>query len=92
MKRAETVSKARMFRRLIRKQRESELFDAPQTLKFSRVDEPNEKFSFVRVRFQTDNIVNRIAVDFFRQGFLRKKIVQSSNFSLNIFKKAQTEV
>lgn len=83
MERAQAVSKARMFRRLIREKRESELFDAPQTLEFRRVDEAHEKFPRVRIGFEPNNIMNRIAVDFFRQVFLRKKIVQSSRRSVN---------
>ena len=67
MQRAERVRKARMLRRLIGEMRESELFYAPQTLKFRRVNQPNEKASLVRVGLEANNIMNRIAVYFFRQ-------------------------
>ena len=60
----------RMFHCLIREQRETELFDAPQTLKFRRINQSRQQFSFGRVGFQPNNVVNRIAVNFFRQCFL----------------------
>lgn len=83
MQRAEAVRKARMFRRLIGKMRQTELFYPPQTLEFSRVDEANEKFSFVRIGLQANNVVNRIAVYFFRQ-FLAPRI-----FRLNFVARAK---
>jgi hypothetical protein len=61
------MRKARMFRRLISEMRESELFYPPQSLKFSRVDEPDEKSSFVRIGLEANDVVNRIAIYFFRQ-------------------------
>ncbi len=63
------MRKARMFSRLIRKKRESKLFDAAQTLKFRRVNQANKQFACVAVGFEPNNVVNRIAVDFFRQNF-----------------------
>src|SRR5687767_13162384 len=64
MKRAQRMCKARMFRRLISKMRESELADSPQALKFRRIDETRKKPSFRRIGLQTNDIVNRIAVNF----------------------------
>jgi hypothetical protein len=69
-----------MFRRLIGEMRESELFYPPQTLKFSRINQANEQFSFVRIGLQANDIVNRIAVYFFRQGFSPK--IFKLNFGL----------
>ena len=70
MHRAEAVRKARMLRRLVSEMRQAELFYAPKTLKFSRVDQPREQLSFVAVRLDADDVVNRIAIYFFRQIFL----------------------
>jgi hypothetical protein len=69
MQRAQTVRKARVFRRLISEMRESELFYPPQALKFSRVDKADEKPAFRVARFEANNIMNRITIDFFRQFF-----------------------
>ncbi|MGC2236426.1 MAG: hypothetical protein WA584_09705 [Pyrinomonadaceae bacterium] len=69
MQRAQAVRKARMFRCLISEMRESELFYPAQSLKFSRVNQPDEQFSFVRVGLEANDVVNRIAVYFFRQVF-----------------------
>lgn len=67
MERAQGMCKARMFRRLIGEMRESELPNPSQTLKFSRINQADEKFSFVRIGLEADDVVNRIAVYFFRQ-------------------------
>ena len=64
MQHAQAVRKTRMLSALICEQRQPELLDAAETLKFSRIDQPNHQFAFVRVRFQTNDIVNRIAVNF----------------------------
>jgi hypothetical protein len=73
MKRAKRVRKARMFSRLIGEMRQPELFYPPQTLELSRVNQPNQKPSFVRIGFEANNIMNRIAVYFFRQFFAPDK-------------------
>jgi hypothetical protein len=67
MQRAQAVRKARMFRRLISEMRQPELFYPPQALKFSRVNQAYEKLAFRVARFEANNIVNRITIDFFRQ-------------------------
>jgi hypothetical protein len=72
MHRAKRVRKARMLSRLISEMRQPELFYTPQTLKFSRVNQTNQKASFVRIGFEANNIMNRIAVYFFRQFFAPK--------------------
>ena len=70
MQRAQTVRKARMLGSLIGIKCQPQLLDAPQTLKFSRIDEPDEKISFIRIGVQANDIVNRVAVDSFRQMIL----------------------
>ena len=72
MQRAEAVRKARMFRCLIGEMRESELLYPPQALKFSRVNQADKQFSLVRICLEANDIVNRIAVYFFRQVFSPK--------------------
>lgn len=67
MKRAERMRKARMFRRLISEISQTELANAPQTLKFRRINQTHEKFAFFGVGFQPNDVVNRIAVYFFGQ-------------------------
>lgn len=64
MKRAERMRKAGMFGRLIRKIGQSELPDAAQTLKLSRIDQPDKQFSLVRIGFEANDVVNGIAVNF----------------------------
>jgi hypothetical protein len=59
------MRETRMLRRLIGKMRESELANPPQTLKFRRINEPDKQLSCRRIGFQTNDIVNRIAVNFF---------------------------
>ncbi len=64
MKRAKAVRKTRMFRRLISEMRQTELANPPQTLKFRRVNQTDEKPSGCRIGFQANDIMNRIAVNF----------------------------
>jgi len=59
------MRKARMLRPLVGKMRQSELAHAPQTLEFRRVDQANEQFSFRRIGLEPNDIVNRIAINFF---------------------------
>jgi hypothetical protein len=61
------MRKPRMFRRLICKMRESELANAPQTLKFPRINQADKQFACGTVGLQTNYIVNRIAVYSFCQ-------------------------
>jgi hypothetical protein len=70
MKRAQRMRKARMLRRLIGKMRQTELANAPQTLKFGGVDQPDKQPSCLRIGLETNDVVNRIAVNFLRQIFL----------------------
>lgn len=67
MQRAQRMRKARMLRALIGKKRQPKLLDAAQTLKFSRINQANKQPAFSRIGFEPNNIVNRIAVNFFRQ-------------------------
>ncbi|HVE58749.1 MAG TPA: hypothetical protein VNB22_18085 [Pyrinomonadaceae bacterium] len=64
MKRAQRMRETRMFRRLIGKMRETELANPPQTLKFCRINQTDKKFSLVRIGFETNDVVNRIAINF----------------------------
>jgi hypothetical protein len=54
-----------MFSALISEMRESELSNPPQSLKLSRIDEADKQFSFRRIGLQTNDVMNRIAVNFF---------------------------
>lgn len=65
MERSERMGKAGMLGRLISKMCESKLANTPQTLKLGRIDEPSDQRSLGRVRPQTNNVVNRIAVNSF---------------------------
>lgn len=69
MKRAQTMRKARMLRRLIREMRESELTNAPQTLKLPRINQTDEQSAFIGICFEADDIVNRVPVNSFCQYF-----------------------
>jgi tetratricopeptide (TPR) repeat protein len=73
MKRAEAVRKARMFGSLIRKMRQTELPDTSQALKFGRVDQADEQPALVRIGFEADDVVYRIAVDLLGQSVVSPK-------------------
>jgi hypothetical protein len=47
--------------------RQAELFDAAHSLKLGRVDEADEQLALGRIGFEADDVMNRIAVYFFRQ-------------------------
>jgi Iap family predicted aminopeptidase len=47
--------------------RQAELFYPAKTLEFSRIDKAREQLSLVVVRLDPNNVVDRIAVYFFRQ-------------------------
>src|SRR5438105_1591062 len=69
MKRAEGMGEARVFGALIRVEPESELFNAPQPLKFSRIDQTHHQLAFVCISAKANYVVNRIAIDSFGQDF-----------------------
>src|SRR5215213_11630615 len=77
MKYAQAVRKTRMLSALIGKQCQTELLDAPETLKLSRIDQPNHQLAFIRVGFQTNNIVHRIAVNFFQKPQTSRLLIPS---------------
>ena len=70
---AERVCKARVFRALISVESEAELFDASQSLKFRRVDQTHHQLAFDRVGAKTNDVVNRIAIDSFRQNLFSER-------------------
>ena len=66
VQRAETVSKARVLSALIGIQTQTKLLDAAQTLKLSRVDQTDHQLLLGGVVTQSDDVVNRIAVNSLR--------------------------
>jgi len=56
-----------VFSALVGVESESELFDAPQSLKLRRIDQSDHQLTFDSVFAQRDDVVNRIAVDALRQ-------------------------
>ena len=81
------MREARMFRRLVCKMRQAELLYSAETLKFSRVDKARQELSFFAVRLDPNNVVNRIAVYFFRQitrSYVKKILAKlQENTTLN---------
>ena len=61
----EAVRKTRMLRRLIRKIREAKLPDPPQPLKLGRIHQRHDKPSLRSFGIDTNNVMNRVAVDSF---------------------------
>jgi hypothetical protein len=53
-----------MFGRLICEVRQPELTNTAQTLKFGGIDKADKQPPVVRIGFKTDNVVDRIAVNF----------------------------
>ena len=62
---SERMRKTRMLRRLVRKMCQSKLANPPESLKLGRIDEPSDQRPFGRVGSQTNDVMNRIAVDSF---------------------------
>jgi hypothetical protein len=50
--------------------RQAELLYSPETLKFSGIDQARKQLAFVAVGLNPNDVVNRIAVYFFRQNAL----------------------
>ena len=63
VQRAQTVREARVLRTLIGVKAQTQLLDATQSLKFSRVDETNHQLFLGAVVTQRNDVVDRIAVD-----------------------------
>jgi hypothetical protein len=74
VKHTERMREARMLCALISIERESQLLDPAQALKFSRVNETHHQAPFGPVSAKANNIVNRIAVDAFRHALLFKPL------------------
>ncbi len=84
MKRSERMCKPRMLSRLIRKVGEAQLPDPPKPLKFRGIDQRDQKVAFRRARFDSNYVMNRITVDFFRQDQLQKLFYDSVSFHLDL--------
>src|SRR6266536_4254956 len=65
MQRAQAVSEPRMFGALIGIKAETELLDAPQTLELRCIDQTDHQSSVVCDQIQTNDVVDRIAIDSF---------------------------
>jgi len=69
VQRPEAVREARMLGTLISVESQTELFDAPEPLKFNRIDQLNHQPAFSVVLPQGNDVVDRIAVDSLGQFF-----------------------
>src|SRR6266581_6021860 len=65
MQGAQAVSEARMFGALIGIKAQAELLYTSQSLEFGRIDQPDHEPPVVRIRSQTDNVMDRISIDSF---------------------------
>jgi len=59
----ERVCEPGMLSRLISKVGQPQLPDAPQPLKFGRIDERHDELTLVRICIDADYVMNRIAID-----------------------------
>jgi hypothetical protein len=67
MKGAEAVGEPRMLRALVSEMRQAKLADAAQALELGGIDQADKQLALVRIGPETNDVVNGIAVDLFRQ-------------------------
>src|SRR5215831_4993365 len=63
VKRSQAVCESRVLSALIGIESETELFDASQSLKFGRIDQPNHQLFRCTFVAQWDDVMNRIAIN-----------------------------
>ena len=78
VKRPKRMRKPGMLSCLIRKIRQPELADPAKPLKLRRVDQPDDKLSFIGFRVYANYIMNRIPVNSFRQPFPAMPLIDAS--------------